>query len=145
MLVSAAFALSTRSLVQTFPLLQVVKSLLMTVAYRTVSNATTAGSGNSQESCPKVGMTLREAGEQLSVHPETLRRMAVATEIPALRIRSRWVIPTQFVHDWVSGHADRWLQNPEGTWQRHDPGYENRTSSPDLEGAEDHPIPPTAR
>lgn len=90
-------------------------------------------------------MTLREAGEQLSVHPETLRRMAVAQEIPAIRIRTRWVIPTQFVLDWVNGHIERWARSSEGTWQRNDQRDPEVNGSPDLEGLGDHPIPPGAR
>lgn len=90
-------------------------------------------------------MTLREAGEQLSVHPETLRRMAVAQEIPAIRIRTRWVVPTQFVLDWVSGHIGRWVRSSEGTWQRNDPESLEVNSSPDLEGLGCHPMAPGAR
>jgi excisionase family DNA binding protein len=66
-------------------------------------------------------LTLAEAGRALTVHQETLRRMAVANEIPALRIRSRWAIPRLFIDDWVSGHLDRWALSKEGVWQRHVP------------------------
>ena len=77
-------------------------------------------------------MTLQEAGDLLTVHPETLRRLGVKNKIPSLRIGTRWAIPSQYIEDWINGHLAAWTQNTEGVWQR-TPGYDIKT---DGEGAE---------
>jgi excisionase family DNA binding protein len=71
-------------------------------------------------------MTLQEAGDLLTVHPETLRRLGVKNKIPSLRIGTRWAIPSQYVEDWINGHLAAWTQNPDGVWQRI-PGYDIKT------------------
>jgi excisionase family DNA binding protein len=71
-------------------------------------------------------MTLQEAADLLTVHPETLRRMAVKNEIPSVRVRARWALPCQYVEDWINGHLAAWTQNPDGVWQR-TPGYDIKT------------------
>jgi hypothetical protein len=71
-------------------------------------------------STKKPTMKLKDAAELLTVCGETLRRMAVASEIPALQIRTRWAIPTQFIEDWIAGNRSLWEIAPTGLWIRKD-------------------------
>ena len=85
-------------------------------------------------------ISLKDAGALLTVHPETLRRMAVDKEIPSVRIRDRWAIPSQYIEDWVNGHLAAWTQNPDGVWQR-TPGYNIKTDAeePDFRNTDEDP------
>jgi excisionase family DNA binding protein len=71
-------------------------------------------------------MTLQEAADLLTVHPETLRRLGVKNKIPSVRIGTRWALPCQYVEDWINGHLAAWTQNPDGVWQR-TPRYDIKT------------------
>ena len=69
-------------------------------------------------STKKPTMKLKDAAALLTVCGETLRRMAVKCEIPALQIRTRWALPTLFVEDWIAGNRGLWEISPTGTWIR---------------------------
>lgn len=92
-----------------------------------------------------VTMKLEQAAAHLTVHPETLRRMAVANEIPSARIRSRWSIPSQFVEDWATGNRDLWNKTPDGHWYRKQGSQEALEEVSPFRSCEQLPIPPSAR
>jgi excisionase family DNA binding protein len=87
-------------------------------------------------------MKLKDVALLLTVHPETLRRMAVKNEIPSVRIRARWALPSQYVEDWINGHLAAWEQNQEGVWQRN-PDYDHKTDGdePDFRRPDGDPHP----
>lgn len=87
-------------------------------------------------------MKLKDAAELLTVHPETLRRMAVKNEIPSVRIRARWAIPSQYIEDWINGHLDAWTQSEGGVWQRN-LSIDMQISGGDTEFRKCHGDPPS--
>lgn len=50
---------------------------------------------------PQGLLTPEGAGKMLSVHPETVRRMARAGEIPALKIGNRWRFDPAELREWL--------------------------------------------
>jgi excisionase family DNA binding protein len=91
-----------------------------------------------------VTMTLKQAGDQLGVHAETVRRMAVDEEIPSARIRKRWAIPTLFVLDWTSGNRQMWSKGSDGLWHRAGDCNSAEDKGPEFRKSESTPIPPGA-
>jgi excisionase family DNA binding protein len=53
-------------------------------------------------------MTLKEIAERLSVTPQTIRRLAIAGEIPTIRIGRRWRAKRDLFEQWI---RERCLEN----------------------------------
>jgi excisionase family DNA binding protein len=68
-------------------------------------------------------MTLAEVAKAFTVDDETVRRMAIAKEIPAFRMRGRWAVPRQYVEDVLNGHLAAWRRTAEGGLAR-DPCFD---------------------
>ncbi len=92
--------------------------MLSTVAYRSTSRLQPNEPPEGHMPTNQTTMTLKDAAELLTVCRETLRRMAVASEIPAIRIRTRWALPSQFIEDWIAGNRGLWELSAAGTWIR---------------------------
>jgi excisionase family DNA binding protein len=51
-------------------------------------------------------LSQRDAAELLGIHPETLRRMAVLGEIPALKVGRFWKYRASALDSWVSSRLE---------------------------------------
>ena len=124
--------------------------MLLTLAYRTMDiethseGETTLTNDIAHALNTTVTMTLKEAGDQLGVHAETIRRMAVDEEIPSARIRTRWAIPTLFILDWTLGNRQMWSRGPDGLWHRAGDCNSAEDKGPEFRKSESTPIPPGA-
>jgi len=84
----------------------------------------------------KASMTLKDAANQLTLSAETLRRLAISKQIPAIRIGKRWMVPTQYVKDLISGHAEYWTPGPHGDLQYNPPVITSESLPQDTNGAQ---------
>ena len=124
--------------------------MLLTLAYRTMDiethseGETTLTNDIAHVLNTTVTMTLKQAGKQLGVHAETVRRMAVDEEIPSVRIRTRWAIPTRFILDWISGNRQMWSKGSDGIWHRIGTPHYADDEEPAFRKGESTPILPRA-
>ena len=84
----------------------------------------------------KAAMTLKDAAKQLTLSAETLRRLAISKQIPAIRIGKRWMVPTQYVKDLISGHAENWTPGPHGELQYNPLAITSESLPQDTNGAQ---------
>ncbi len=62
---------------------------------------------------PTIG--IEEAGKLLHCHPDTVRKMARAGEIPGAKIGRAWVFYTEQLLEWVAARCKAGTQSPRVT------------------------------
>ncbi len=62
---------------------------------------------------PTIG--IEEAGKLLHCHPDTVRKMAHAGEIPGAKIGRAWVFYTEQLLEWVAARCKAGTQSPRVT------------------------------